>query len=279
MRIKVNGTTLFFDVVGSKFVPDGATMRERPTLVLLHGGPGMDHSGFRPDFDQLADVAQLVYVDHRGNGRSDWSDPDSWNLDTWADDVRGLCDALEIERPIVLGWSFGGFVAQTYAVRHPDHPSKLVLKSTMARWDLDRTVEGFRAVGGEEAALAAKGFFSDPGGETMGPYMLRCLPKYSPHEFDPNELGRIVMNVDVMMRFFQGIDMDLTASLGAVQCPTLVVVGAVDPITAPACAEEIVAALPPGRAQLERFERSGHFIHQTEPEPFFAALRSFITTS
>ena len=277
MRVKVNGTTLFFDVEGPKLVPDGAAMREQPTVLLLHGGPGMDHSGFKPSFGQLADVAQLVYIDHRGNGRSEWGDPAGWTLDHWADDVRAFCDALEIERPIVLGWSFGGFVAQAYASRHPNHPAKLILQSTMARWDLDRTVDGFRTVGGEDAAMAAKTFFSDPCGETMGGYMLHCLPRYSPHEFDPNEMGRIVMNVDVMLGFFKGLEMDLTPALAAVRCPTLVLAGGLDPITPPAAAEEIVASLPDGVGRLELFEQSGHFIQETEPEPFFAALRSFIT--
>src|SRR5580700_5534561 len=99
MRITVGGTTLFFDVEGPKFVAEGGTMRERPTVVLLHGGPGFDHSNFKPEYGQLADVAQVVYLDHRGNGRSDRDDPSKWNLDSWADDVKGLCDVLEIAKP------------------------------------------------------------------------------------------------------------------------------------------------------------------------------------
>src|SRR5437762_2594084 len=158
MRIKVNGTTLFFDVEGAKLVADGPGMRERPTLLLLHGGPGFDHSTFKPAYSALADVAQVVYLDHRGNGRSDRDDPSSWRLDVWADDVRAFCDALEIERPVVLGWSFGGFVAQAYATRHPDHPGALVLQSTAARMDLDRVVDAFRRFGGDEAGDAALAF-------------------------------------------------------------------------------------------------------------------------
>src|SRR5438874_9665519 len=110
MRVPVNGTHLYVDVEGPGLVVDGPAMRERPTVVLLHGGPGFDHSLFKPAYSQLADVAQVVYYDHRGNGRSDHGDPAEWNLDVWADDLHGLCEALGIERPIVLGWSFGGFV-------------------------------------------------------------------------------------------------------------------------------------------------------------------------
>ena len=103
----------FVDVVGAGLDPTPAAMVAKPTLLLLHGGPGFDHSGFRPFFDRFADTHQVVLYDHRGNGRSDgWDNPSNWNLDRWADDVVALCEALGIERPVVLGQSFGGFVAQ-----------------------------------------------------------------------------------------------------------------------------------------------------------------------
>ena len=70
MHTIVNGVRIWFDVEGAGLVPDGPRMRERPTLVLLHGGPGFDHSTFKPAHSTLVDVAQLVFVDHRGNGRS-----------------------------------------------------------------------------------------------------------------------------------------------------------------------------------------------------------------
>ena len=58
-------------VEGASHVPDGPVIREKPTLLLLHGGPGLDHSIYKPAFSTLADVAQVVFLDHRGNGRSD----------------------------------------------------------------------------------------------------------------------------------------------------------------------------------------------------------------
>ena len=71
MWVQVNGVRLFFDVEGAGLVPDGPRMREKPTVVLLHGGPGFDHSIYKPAFSSLADVAQVVFLDHRGNGRSE----------------------------------------------------------------------------------------------------------------------------------------------------------------------------------------------------------------
>ena len=144
MRIEVEpGVRLFVDIDGCGLVPDGPAMREQPTLILLHGGPGFDHSSFKPLFGQLTDVAQVVYVDHRGHGRSDRRPPAEWSLDTFADDVVRLCAALGIARPIVLGQSYGGFVAQRYLARHPAHPGKVILSSTSHHFGLDRKLAMF----------------------------------------------------------------------------------------------------------------------------------------
>jgi proline iminopeptidase len=132
MHVSVNGVRLFFDIEGSKLKPDGPLMREKPTLLMLHGGPGFDHSIYRPAYAALSDIAQIVYLDHRGNGRSEDGPCERWNLAQWGDDVRAFCDALSITDPIVLGASFGGMVAMSYATRHPSHPAKLVLISTEA---------------------------------------------------------------------------------------------------------------------------------------------------
>jgi pimeloyl-ACP methyl ester carboxylesterase len=78
MHILVNGVRLFFDVEGSSLVPDGPVMREKPTLLLLHGGPGADHSIYKPDYSALADIAQVIYLDHRGNGRSEDGPHSPW---------------------------------------------------------------------------------------------------------------------------------------------------------------------------------------------------------
>jgi len=67
MRVALpDGTRIYFEAIGSKLVPDGPRMRERPTMLLLHGGPGFDHSTMTHFLAPLADVAQLVTYDHRG---------------------------------------------------------------------------------------------------------------------------------------------------------------------------------------------------------------------
>ncbi|MEV0612587.1 alpha/beta hydrolase [Nonomuraea sp. NPDC050404] len=280
MRVQVNGTSLYVDVEGASLEPDGYTMREKPTVLLLHGGPGHDHSIFKPAYSQLADVAQLIYVDQRGNGRSRESDTSTWNLDQWGDDVRALCDTLGIVDPIVLGWSWGGVVAMNYATRHPGHAAKLILQSTVARWDLDRIVEGFRAEAGDEAAMAAKAFLAEGKPWTFVDFGRVCAPAYCPAppaESDVQVMSRIVPNPELTMSFMSTARFDLTPALASVQCPALVAAGTRDPITPLSAAQEIADCLP--GARLEVFEQSGHFIPDTEGERFFALVRSFIAGS
>ena len=130
MHVLVNGVRLFFDVEGARLVPNGPVMREKPTLLLFMAARASTIRSTGPAYSALADIAQIVYLDHRGNGRSEDGLQRGWNLAQWGDDVRGFCDVLGIERPIVLGASFGGMVALAYATRHPAHPSRLVLIST-----------------------------------------------------------------------------------------------------------------------------------------------------
>src|SRR5690349_12966266 len=108
VQIAANGTRLWFDVDGAAVVVDGSELRRRPTLVLVHGGPGVyDHGYFKPDFGRLARQAQVVYLDLRGHGHSDWGSAADWTFEACADDVHAFCVALGIERPVVLGHSMG----------------------------------------------------------------------------------------------------------------------------------------------------------------------------
>jgi proline iminopeptidase len=281
MRLHVRDTVLFFDVEGAKLVPDGPELRERPTLVLLHGGPGFDHSGFKPRFSGLADCAQVVYLDHRGNGRSDRADPARWSLAEWADDLREFCEALEIERPVVLGQSFGGMVAMAYATRHPDHPGKLILSSTTARTRLDRVYAGFERLGGPEARAAARAYWENPGSDTLPDFARICFPLYNRTPQDPDASRRTVWNFDVMFRFIGGEDqtMNLLPELAKIRCPTLVLAGEEDPITPLADSEDIAAAIDPQYVRIERFAGCGHGVFRDAPEAGLAAIRRFLTSS
>ena len=217
MRIDVGGVRLYVDVDGKALVPRGPEMVERPTVLLLHGGPGLDHSYFKhgTTYD-FTDVAQVIYYDQRGNGRSDSGAPDDWRLDVWADDVVRLCDAVGVERPIVIGESFGGFVAQRYLARHPDHPGKVVLGCTSPRLDVDAVAAAFERCGGTAAAEAAHAFWTR-GPEAILAYLEHCMPLYSVEPDDPDVLARQMINLELMAHFLAGEQrtMDLAPGLSA----------------------------------------------------------------
>lgn len=282
MKIRLADTTLFFDVEGCKLAPDGPRMKEKPTLLLLHGGPGYDHSIFKPAFSRLADIVQIVYLDHRGHGRSDRSVASRWCLGQWADDIVEFCDALEIREPIVLGASFGGHVAQAYATRHPHHPGKLILYSTSPRFRLGRVLDAFARMGGQEAREIASQLWQDPGDAAFfEPYRRTCMPLYNRTEQDPDSAARPIMNMEVLTHYFthggEGHRFDFIPSLNKVVCPTLVIAGDEDPIAPLADSEDIVAALPEKLVKFRRFSGCGHCPHRDDEDAVFNALRDFIS--
>ena len=262
MRIEVNSCRLYVDVLGSGLVPDGPTMVERPVVFLLHGGPGSDHSGFKPGFDPLSDVAQLVFYDHRGGGRSDKDKSENWNLDQWADDLRGLIDVLGVERPIVLGVSFGGFVAQNYAIRHPDRLHKLILVSTIPRIVLQTVYDAFQKFGGDRARQAAENFWSGASRESAIEYAKVCLPLYTQQSPDTNRARRALMALDVMGHFQkpggENLRFDYREGLQQSKCPALVIAGDLDPITPIEAVSELANYIPHEHLRFETFAGCGH---------------------
>jgi pimeloyl-ACP methyl ester carboxylesterase len=280
MKIDIGGgVRLFVDVEGPEWVADGPTLRQKPTLICLHGGPGFDHSGFKPIFSRLADLVQIIYYDHRGHGRSDERPRAEWTLDTWADDVVRLCDALGIEKPIVLGQSFGGFVAQHYLARHPGHASKVILSSTAPNMRMARKLAMFEKLGGAPARELAEAFWSKPTPANWAAYWAGCRTLYnSTAPRDPFASQRTLLREDILLHFVDGEtrSMDLLAGLALAQCPVLVMAGEDDPVCPLADARDMAAALPAPWSELVSFPGVGHGAWRDDPEAAFATLRRFI---
>lgn len=280
MRVLVNGVRLFVDVANPSLDPDADQLREKPTLLMLHGGPGFDHIPFKKAFSALADVAQVVFYDHRGNGRSEGDDPATWNLDQWAEDVKGVCDSLGISRPIICGLSFGGFVAQAYATRYPDHPSKLILLSTAAKIDFAAVFEAFRQVGGDEIGAIAENYWTNPTAERRAVFMERCVPFYRHRRDRPPEPVQAILKAEVAIHFNGPRNehgrFDFHEDLAKIQCPVLVISGAHDPIVPTTLAEATARSIPPSLVRFERLADSSHAIHSDAPERVFPLIREFI---
>src|SRR5689334_18501622 len=163
MFVEINGVRLFFDVLNPKLEIDGAGLSEKPVLICIPGGPGGDHQTMRPIFDRFTSIAQVIYLDPRGGGRSGHGDPSRWTLDQWGDDIAAFCDALGIEKPVVLGTSGGSLTVQAYLARHPAHARGAVLINACSRMFQDEIVATYERFGGAEAAKAACAMYGSPG--------------------------------------------------------------------------------------------------------------------
>ena len=283
MRVSVGDVRLFFEVFGQEWVFDGSTLERRPVLVGLHGGPGVDGTGLRYGLAPLSDVAQVIVPDQRGHGRSDAGAPETWNLPTWAADLRGLCDVLCIDTPVVLGISFGGFVAQQYAFSYPEATAGLVLLSTAPRFPApEDVVARAREVGGDAVAEALRRDIENPTDETAAEVRRVCLPLYSRRTSPDPVLGALEAHVirtpEVTSHWFPEAQrtMDLRRDLRAVRCPTLVLIGEHDPLNPPALGAEIVDAIPNGLARLELVPDAAHRVLTDNPEHVYRSIRSFL---
>ena len=285
MRAKIRGTEIYFDIDGPGLVPDGGRMVEQPTLFLVHGGPGGDHSGFRGTVAQLRDVAQLVFIDHRGCGRSATGPQSTYTMENNIDDLDALREHLGLDRICMLGSSYGGMVAQGYALRYPQRLSQLILSVTAPSFrfadDAKRIVKERGTP--EQIAIAEciwNGHFESM--EQLKEYYRLLSPLYSttykPEGFE-DSWNRGLRSVEAFNEGFSTFmkTFDYTDRLHAIKCPTLVIGAAHDWICAPNHSRLIAEKIP--RAHLKIFEKSSHMVAADEPEAYLQAVRGFLTYS
>lgn len=283
MRIDLGDASLWFDVSGPSVIPQGDTTLERPTLVAVHGGPGLDHINLKARLAPLTDHVQVVYYDQRGHGRSDHSTAESWNLRTWAGDLRRLCDALGLAKPVVLGTSFGGFVALTYAGMFPDHPGGIILANTTGgRLDHQSSIEIFRRLGGDEAGEVAQRTFTELTEESEAEFNRVCLPLYSSTpgyaEHSRQQRARSIETVDVNLHYFrhEAPHFDPWTLLSSITCPALILAGEDDPICPLPTVEDLARHLPAKTTRLVRLPQARHEIFRDRPDLVFPAIEEFI---
>lgn len=279
MFIDLGTTKLYVDIEGTGLDASGEKLREKPTLLLLHGGPAADHTMFKPAFAQLSDLAQIVYFDMRGAGRTQGGARSTWNLAQWAEDVKSLCDHLHIRKPIVLGASFGGFVAQAYATRTPTHPGALILLSTAARMPAGTAFDALSDLQTADAAAIAA--------NTWEP-ALNPPATVSVHSEAPSKKTRATALANfhahatlrpAVAEHFAAHEMgtfDFRTALKKIRCPTLILHGDADPAAPLPLAEEMAGRIKPECVDFHVFHRAGQLVHLDAPRTTFATLRAFI---
>ena len=285
MKARINGTEIYFDVEGPGLAADGAGMVDRPVVFALHGGPGGDHVSLRDALSPLSDTAQIVYIDHRGSGRSAPADPATYTLDQNIDDVDALRDYLGLDRISVLGVSYGGMVAQGYAIRYPDRLANLALIVTASSFrflDDAKRILAERGSADQQRVCERLWEGSFESLDQLHEYYRLMGPLYSTtfnaQKFEAS-LGRSLRNFEQLNIGFGGFlrTFDFTSQLAQITCPTLVIGGAHDWICVPNHSREIAARIP--RAHLKIFRNSSHAVAADEPEAFQNAIRGFLTYS
>jgi proline iminopeptidase len=234
--------------------------------------------------EPLADDFQVLYFDLRGHGRSDRSSAESWNMRTWADDLRRLCDALGLRKPVVLGSSFGGDVALTYAALFPDHPGAVILANTTGgHWGGPRVIEAFGRLGGPEAAAIVQRIYAKDPEDLQAEFSRVCYPLYSATpgwaEESRQFLARMVRNPDVASHYasHEVASFDPWSLLGAVRCPILVLAGQDDPVCPLPVVEELASQLPAETTRLVRLPGARHTIFRDRPDLAFPAVKNFFS--
>jgi pimeloyl-ACP methyl ester carboxylesterase len=259
-------------------------------LVCHPGGPGFSSLYFR-DLAGLGTHFRLVLLDPRGTGKSPRPpDPSAYTINDYVADLEEVRDGLGFERMILLGHSHGGVVAQAYAARHPERVERLILASTLARFQAEQEEamrEGMEARSGEpwyaaaQAALEteqAGGFTTDV---ELAELIWRELPLYFAHfgETEAAYLEELKVespNADALRLFNREIfpTFDLRRELPRVSAPTLVITGTEDFICGPLCADEIAASISDGQTLL--VPGAGHFTFIERPVEFATAITTFL---
>jgi pimeloyl-ACP methyl ester carboxylesterase len=256
-----------------------------PTIVVLHGGPGFDQGYLRPGIGALHDVAQVVFVDLRGQGRSAPAPVATCTLEQMADDVVALCALLGLDAPTLLGHSAGGFVALHAALRAPTVFGALILCNTAATLDAvaapDDPTLAERA-GPEAAAVAARVFAGDFSPEIAEQFAQLVAPYYAgpAHEDVPGHLFPLSPPSREVMRHFFAHDAhhyDLRPQLGEITTRTLVIGGRHDWVCPPSAARTIAARIPD--AELLILNDTGHFPFSEEPDQFRDVINHFLETA
>jgi proline iminopeptidase len=284
MRARIRGTEIYFDVEGMGLVPEGARMVERPVAFVIHGGPGGDHTGFKPALTPLAERMQLVYFDHRGQGRSAKGDPATYTLDENVEDMEALRQHLGLGPIVSIGTSYGGMVAMAHAARYPRSVSHLVLVVTAAHAGFNARARQLVAERGtaEQKEVAAQlwaGALDTP--EKLRRYYDVMGPLYSrSHDPVAAKAGRDrgILSPEALNRAFAPGGFlqhyDLRPELARIVAPTLILAGRHDWICPPEFSEEIHRLVP--GSDLRIFEESSHSIRADEPRRMIDAIAGFV---
>lgn len=265
-------------------------------IVLINGGPGGTHHYFHPWFGRAAEFAKVIYYDQRGCGLSDYEPgPDGYTVEQAVEDLEALRQALGLQQVVLLGFSYGGFLAQYYTTHYPENVAGLVLVGATPNVSAStgRSRQGDFISPEEQAQMQEvrdqlRAMAPDSGWSAAE---LLALIVYNNHvngdwkrqnyyKPSPEEMAQIALYEWVQDGNFNSImnqsrtRVDLTGAFDGNPIPTLIMEGAWDLTWGPEKRTALAANHPNGRMVV--FEHAGHSIFDEDPEGFFATLRDFV---
>ena len=274
--VKLNGLRIHYTIRGSG-----------PALIAHFGGPGLD-ARLWGDFAGIDEFSTVIAIHPRGSGLSDPSPDDAYFLRNYVLDVEALRVHLDLEKPILLGWSHGGFVAQQFAFTYPHSLSKLILLESAAYigeflGDIEAAVSHYRSEPWFEKSFSAleDSFTGKYETDEEKTQLLSHSLKFYFRRFDDrakvfiDRFKEYLVTVKPAKVFHrEAATMDLRPKLRDITVSTLVLVGRHDFITNVAMAEEMTKHIP--NARLEIFEDSGHFVPIEEQEKYYRLVKQFV---
>jgi proline iminopeptidase len=270
MKVELSdGYELFVEELGSGF-----------PLIVLHGGPGVDHTMFRPYLDPLGDEFRLLYVDERGQGRSDRVDPAALTLDVFARDVDRLAEALRLGSFALLGHSFGAIIATYHATELGTAAAYVISSGGDASEALDADVQASLDALGDHGDTIAASWETEKTVETEEQLrqLLRDQMPFHFHGEPPSGyLEETVGSPDVLRHFANSGygDFDYRPKLIDVDKPTLVIVGEHDRTTTPRAARVLHEGIP--NSELVEIAAAGHLSFVEQTDVYLAAVRHFLS--
>jgi proline iminopeptidase len=263
-----DGVSLYVKQVGEGF-----------PLIVLHGGPGLDHTGFRPYLDPLGDEFRLLYVDERGQGRSERVDPQSLTLEVFARDVDLLAQALGLDEFALLGHSFGAIVTTWHAINLGTAAAYVISGGGDSSEKLMADVQASLDAMGEKGVPIAESWEHEKSVETEEELkeLLRVqLPFHFAGEPPPG-YGEDTIGTPDVLRHFANLgygDFDYTPDLNRVERPTLVIVGEHDRATTSRAARALQEGI--AGSELVVLPGVGHMSFVEAPDDYLAAVRLFL---
>lgn len=267
-------------------LPDGYTLFVEPVgdgdgvpLIVLHGGPGLDHTHLRPWLDPLAEERRVLYVDERGQGRSERVDCETLSLEVFARDVDLLADALELERFALLGHSFGAIITTWHAINVVTADAYVISGGGDSSDALMADVEASLEAMGEDGKAIAESWEWEKTVETPEDCaeLMRIQTPFHFHGPPPPGFAEDTVYVPEVLRHFanEGYgDFDYRSGLRRVAKPTLVLVGAEDRTTTPRAARVLHEGIP--GSELAVLEGAGHMSMVEAQDAYLNAVKRFL---